>query len=200
MEVVRSMAEAPSALRANVRRNHERLMESARAAFAEQGTEVSLREVARRAGVGIGTLYRHFPTRETLLEALLRDRFEDLRDEASRLQRTLPPFEALNTWLRSFARGSAQVRGLPESVLVSLQDEGSGLHSACETMRSAGAALLSAAQRSGVVRADVTATELYTLATGIAWAATHVPTDPDLRDRLLTMALRSIAATSEPEG
>jgi AcrR family transcriptional regulator len=187
------MVEVPSTPRSDVRRNRERLMESARAAFTEQGTEVSLREVARRAGVGIGTLYRHFPTREALLEALLRDRFEDLREEASRLQRTLPPLEALSTWVRLFARGAAQVRGLPESVLVSLQDEDSRLHSACEAMRSAGAALLSAAQHDGTVRADVTATELYTLATGIAWAAAHVPTDPDLRDRLLTITLRSIS-------
>lgn len=187
------MVDLPSAPRSDVRRNHERLMEAARAAFAEQGTEVSLREVARCAGVGIGTLYRHFPTREALVEAVLRDRFDELHDEAARLQRTLPPFEALSTWVRLFARGSAQVRGLPESVLVSLQDKDSRLHSACEAMRSAGATLLTAAQHDGTVRADITATELYTLATGIAWAATHVPADPDLRDRLLTMTLRSIS-------
>ncbi|MGW4369359.1 TetR/AcrR family transcriptional regulator [Nocardia takedensis] len=170
-------------------------MEAAEAVFTEQGTEVSLREVARRAEVGIGTLYRHFPTREALLEALLRDRFEHLREEATRLQRTLPPPEALAAWMRLFARGAARVRGLPESVLVSLQDKDSELHSACEAMRSAGATLLSAAQDDGTVRADVAATELYTLATGIAWAAGHVPTDPDLLDRLLTMTLRGIRTT-----
>jgi AcrR family transcriptional regulator len=186
--------ELPATPRADERRrNRDRLLESAHAVFDEQGTEVSLREVARRAGVGIGTLYRHFPTREALLEALLSDRFAELRDDASRLNQTLPPVEALGAWVRSFARSSAQVRGLPESVLAALHDEGSQLHSACEAMRSAGAELLSAAQRSGAIRADVTATELYTLAAGIAWASTNVPTDPDLTDRLLATALRGIS-------
>lgn len=187
------MGDEPSGLRADGRRNYGLLLVAARAAFDEQGTEVSLREVARRAGVGIGTLYRHFPTREALLEALLRDDFDSMRDEAARLKRDLEADEALTTWLRLFAQGSSKVRGLPESVLASLHDENSELHAACEAMRTAGAELLSAAQLSGAVRTDVEALDLYALVTGIAWAATQVPTEPELTDRLLSVALRGIS-------
>jgi AcrR family transcriptional regulator len=190
--------EKSSTVRVDGRRNYGRLLASAREAFDEQGTEVSLREVARRAGVGIGTLYRHFPSRDALLEALLSDQFEEMRNEAGRLQRDLPAGEALTTWLRSIARGSARVRGLPESVLASLRDKDSQLHAACDAMRTAGAELLSAAQHSGVARADVTASDLYVLVNGIAWVAAQVPTEPELGDRLLSVALRGIWAT--PDG
>lgn len=178
------------------RRTHERLLQAARSSFKEQGVEVSLREVARLAGVGIGTLYRHFPTREALLEVLLGHHFRELREEAARLKGTLPADEALGKWLRSFALGAAQVQGLPASVVASLHDETSQLHAECEAMRAAGADLLAAAQQGGAVRRDVTATELYVLAAGVAWSASNVPTDPGLGDRLIDVVLRGIGANA----
>jgi AcrR family transcriptional regulator len=86
-------------LRADGLRNRERLMEAAKAAFAEVGPEASLEEIARRAEVGIGTLYRHFPTREALVEAVYRREFEQLADQATRLLDEMPAADALQHWL-----------------------------------------------------------------------------------------------------
>jgi AcrR family transcriptional regulator len=88
--------------RADGQRNRERLMQAAKAAFADIGPEVSLDEIARRAGVGIGTLYRHFPTRDAMVEAVYRREVQQLADAATRLSDTLPAGEALHQWMRLF--------------------------------------------------------------------------------------------------
>ena len=88
--------------RADGRRNRERLLEVAKAAFAGVGADVSLEEIARRAGVGIGTLYRHFPTRDAIVEAVYRREVQQLADAATRLLETLSPGEALHEWMRLF--------------------------------------------------------------------------------------------------
>ena len=88
--------------RADARRNRDSLLEAAKAAFAEVGAEASLDEIARRAGVGIGTLYRHFPTRDAVVEAVYRREVQQLADAAPRLVESLPPAEALRAWMRLF--------------------------------------------------------------------------------------------------
>jgi AcrR family transcriptional regulator len=96
---------APGAVRkprADARRNRDSLLEAAKAAFAEVGAEASLDEIARRAGVGIGTLYRHFPTRDAVVEAVYRREVQQLADAAPRLVESLPPAEALRAWMRLF--------------------------------------------------------------------------------------------------
>jgi AcrR family transcriptional regulator len=93
---------APRRPRADGQRNRERLIEAAKAAFAEAGAEVSLDEIARRAGVGIGTLYRHFPTRGAIVEAVYRREVQQLADAATRMLDDLPPGQALHQWMRLF--------------------------------------------------------------------------------------------------
>jgi AcrR family transcriptional regulator len=88
--------------RADGQRNRERLMETAKAAFADVGADVSLDEIARRAGVGIGTLYRHFPTRDAIVEAVYRREVLQLASSAARLLESLSPAEALHEWMRLF--------------------------------------------------------------------------------------------------
>jgi AcrR family transcriptional regulator len=88
--------------RADAQRNRERLMEAATAGFTELGPDVSLDEIARRAGVGIGTLYRHFPTRDALVAAVYRHEVDQLAEAATRLSETLKPGEALHEWMRLF--------------------------------------------------------------------------------------------------
>ncbi len=88
--------------RADSQRNRERLIAAAKAAFAQSGTDVALDEIARRAGVGIGTLYRHFPTREAIVEAVYRRERQQLADSAHSLSADLPPGEALRQWMRMF--------------------------------------------------------------------------------------------------
>ncbi len=174
--------------RADARRNHDLIVSVAAEAFAEHGIDASLRDIARRAGIGIGTLYRHFPTREALLEALLRQRFDVLRDKAEALADT-PPAEALPTWLTEFATRSTTYRGLPESVLDALRDESSDLHASCAAMRAAATRLLTRAQEADVVAGDVTAEELLILAAGVAWGSERsaIPVE-----RLLDLALNGL--------
>ncbi len=179
-------------VRVDARRNHDLLLDAAREAFAAHGTDASLRDIARQAGVGIGTLYRHFPTREALLEALLRSRFDALRDRAGELAATAAPGAALLAWLGELAAGSVTYRGLPESVMAALRDEESQLHASCAGMRAAGGRLLERAQAAGEARPEVTAAQLLALAAGLAWAGEQSG-DPDgmVRD-LLSIAARGL--------
>ncbi|MEV6367116.1 helix-turn-helix domain-containing protein [Micromonospora musae] len=183
--------------RSDARRNRDLIIAAAREAVAAHGTDTSLREIARRAGVGIGTLYRHFPTREAMLEALLDADFEALRLRADSLLATPSPDEALLTWLREMAAGSATYRGLPESIMDALADEESRLHITCAQMRSAGGRLLERAQRAGSVRADVTITEVISLVLGLAWAAERAGEATDLAARLLTTAMYGLARPAQ---
>ncbi|WP_436758563.1 TetR/AcrR family transcriptional regulator [Streptosporangium sp. V21-05] len=185
-------------MRADARRNYEQLLAVAREAFAEHGTEASLRDVARRAGVGIGTLYRHFPTREALLEALMSSGFDALRVRAEGLLAAPSPHDALLTWLRELAAGSTTYRGLPESVMAALREEGSELHASCHAMRAAGGRLLARAQESGAVRADLTAAELLALVAGIAWVSEQSAGQAGLIDRLLSVTATGFAADRPP--
>ncbi|MFI0943074.1 TetR/AcrR family transcriptional regulator [Streptomyces sp. NPDC021020] len=182
---------ADGELRADARRNRDGLLTVAREVFAEQGTEASLRDVARRAGVGIGTLYRHFPTREALLEAVLRSGFEALRASADQLAAAEPPGRALVLWLREFTTRSGAYRGLPASVMAALHDEGSELYGACAAMHQAAARLLGAAQEAGAVRRDVDPEDLFTAAAAVGWAAER--TDPDRASRILALISAGLA-------
>jgi AcrR family transcriptional regulator len=93
----------PRKPRADAERNRQRLMDVAKKAFAESGGDVTLDEIAKRAGVGIGTLYRHFPTRDAMLQAVYRHEVEQLADAATGLLETMKPLDALRAWLRLFA-------------------------------------------------------------------------------------------------
>ena len=179
--------------RADAQRNYERLLVVAREVVDEQGTQASLRDVARRAGVGLGTLYRHFPTREALLETLLGRGFERLATRAADLSARLPPDEALAAWLRDFVDGSGTFRGLPASMLATLADEGSPLHASCRAMREAGARLLADAQKAGHIRPDVDGTDLFALVNAVGWMAEQAPALAERRDHLFTLILDALS-------
>lgn len=115
----------PKAMRADARHNREQLLEVADAAFRRHGVHASLAEIARTCGIAIGTLYRHFPTREALLEALMQDQVTGLRESAERLADSDTPREALIEWLQEFGRCSSAYRGLAESILATAAAEGS---------------------------------------------------------------------------
>lgn len=176
---------ADGELRADARRNREGLVAVAREVFAEQGTDASLRDVARRAGVGIGTLYRHFPTRDALLEAVLSRGFEEMRACAERLLDAGAPAQALAQWLRELARRSGAYRGLPASVLTALADKDSDLHGSCAAMHRAAARLLERAQQAGAVRGDVEADDLFAAAAAMGWVAEQA--GPGRADRVLAL-------------
>jgi len=177
-------------MRADARRNYARLMSAAVAAFTEHGADdVSLEEIARRAGVGIGTLYRHFPTRQALLEAVYRDQVEALRARADELLATDPPAEALSEWLRALAAFSSTKQNLTSSLLATLGKD-SDLISVCsKVMCEAADALLTRAKQAGVVRADADARDLIRLVHAVNIATQRAPTDPGQADRLLGLVV-----------
>ncbi|PRX96660.1 TetR/AcrR family transcriptional regulator [Allonocardiopsis opalescens] len=164
--------------RADARRNYDRLLAEADAAFLDHGTHASLEEVAARAGVGIGTLYRHFPTRDALLEALLRSRFDGLTARAAEVLDGRSARAALTAWARAFVETTTVYRGLTAALMATLQDEGSALHASCTAMRGAAKDLLVRAQRSGELRSDLDPTELLTLVSGVAWACEQTAGTP----------------------
>ncbi|WP_406198056.1 MULTISPECIES: TetR/AcrR family transcriptional regulator [unclassified Streptomyces] len=182
----------PRAMRADARRNHERLLAEARSAFAAHGTDASLEDVARRAGVGIGTLYRHFPNRDALLSAVFEDAVGDLLTRSRELLHAPEPCAALVTWLREMVTHAGEYRGLARSLMSVSYDNTSALARCSGPIRQAGGALLARAQESGAVRPDVSINDLLQLTHAIALAAEETPGDPDLADRLLHLTLRGL--------
>jgi len=177
-------------MRADARRNYQRLVAAALEAFAERDADTaSLEEIARRAGVGIGTLYRHFPTRQALLEAVYRDQVEGLRAKAQELARAESPGAALADWLRALVAFSSTKRSLTTALLETL-DKDSELLSSCGTiLRSATSELLERAQRAGVVRRDVKGTDVLRLAHGVSMAADWAPGDAGQAERMLALVI-----------
>ncbi|MGW3207432.1 TetR/AcrR family transcriptional regulator [Streptomyces sp. NPDC001135] len=159
-------------MRADARRNYERLLKVAAEAFAEHGENASLDDIAKRAGVGAGTLYRHFPTRQKLLEAAYVDRIEALGTRADELARELPPGEALTEWLYELGVGTIQVRGMKALLGSAVTDGGSAAPTECGTVvKGAVARLVEAAQAEGSLRGDVEPIEVLRLAHGVAVAS-----------------------------
>ncbi|MFJ9081211.1 MULTISPECIES: TetR/AcrR family transcriptional regulator [unclassified Streptomyces] len=181
-------------MRADARRNYERLLAQARIAFAEHGTGASLEEVARAAGVGIGTLYRHFPNRHALMSAVFEEAVNDLLARSRALLDAPQPCTALVTWLREIITHAGEYRGLSRALMSASQDASSALARCSDPMREAGQALLSRAQRAGAVRQDVSMGDLLQLTNAIALAAEETPSDPGLADRLLRLTLRGITS------
>ncbi|WP_266380083.1 TetR/AcrR family transcriptional regulator [Streptomyces canus] len=159
-------------MRADARRNYERLLKVAAEAFAEHGEGASLDDIAKRAGVGSGTLYRHFPTRQALLEAAYVDRVEGFARRADELAEELPPGEALAEWLYELCVGTIQVRGLKTLLGSAVADGNDAVRTVCGThVRGAATRLVEAARAEGTLRADVEPIELLRLAHGVVGAA-----------------------------
>ena len=171
--------------RRDARRNYEKLIAAGRAAFTEDGKSASLEDVARRAGVGIGTLYRHFPSRQNLLEAVYVEEVDGLCRSAVDLADE-PPWEALVAWLHRFVDYMATKQALAEELLA-YNDRDADVFQTCRaSLYAGGQPLLERAQRANVVRADTDITEVIQLVGGIAKIQTA---EPEQLDRLLDMAL-----------
>jgi AcrR family transcriptional regulator len=170
--------------RADARRNFEALLAAARDAFAENGTEASLEDIARRAGVGIGTLYRNFPTREDLFRSVYVEEIDQLSAVAAQVADE-PPWEALAAWLQRFVGYAATKRAIHES----LNRDSEMFRSCRETMYAAGQPLFVRAQEAGVVRADASFDDVLRMVSGLV-SAGYV--DEAQRDRVLSFALDGI--------
>jgi len=181
---------AAPALRADARRNYARLLAAAGAAFAEHGADdVSLEAIARRAGVGIGTLYRHFPTRQALLEAVYRDQVEALRARADELLATHPPEAALAAWLQEVLEFGRTKRRLSAALMTTLGKDSELMSSCSQLMRSSASDVLRGAQAAGVVRADANPADLLRMVHAISLTAEWAPDDRGQAGRLLALVL-----------
>jgi AcrR family transcriptional regulator len=190
-----SSAALPRRPRADAQRNAARLVEAARDVFAEQGADAALETIARRAGVGIGTLYRHFPTRDALVEAAFLDVIELSRVRAEALLNSSAPGDALAGWLRDMMTQSSACRGLAaEAMIAMLDDRGCGRPSACEALRTVGTSLLARAQRAGTVRGDVDIDDLLRLVNAIGLATEDAPDRDAQAERMFTLMIDGIRA------
>jgi len=158
--------------RADAARNRERLLEAAKAGFTEVGSAVPLEEIARRAGVGIGTLYRHFPTRFDLVEAVYGGAIGQLRDAADQLAETHEPLEALRRWMTLFVDYLA-TKLLMADALTALRDQNSAVYGQSSTvLRTSINGLVARAAEAGQIRHDV---DGYDLLRAIAGLSTNQP-------------------------
>ncbi len=158
--------------RVDGQRNRERLIEAAKAAFAEIGAEVSLEEIARRAGVGIGTLYRHFPTRDAIVEAVYRREVRQLADAAERLVASMAPGEALHQWMRLFVDYIATKKVIAQA-LSSMVGGTTDLYAASGVLISDAMTLLvTRAAAAGDIRPDADPGDLLRALAGFTYGAT----------------------------
>jgi AcrR family transcriptional regulator len=172
----------PRRKRVDARANHDKLVMAARALFTDKNTSAPLEEVAERAGVGIGTLYRHFPTRQALLEAVYVDEVEAMARAAEDLAE-LPPWDALTQWLHQYVGFAATKRALNEALMATDSD----VLLTCRTaILGAGTALVDRAQQAGVVRADTNFIDVVRMVGAIALVPTE---DDEQKERLLALAL-----------
>lgn len=178
--------------RADSQRNHDRLLSAARGAVEEHGRDVSLENVARQAGVAIGTLYSHFPTRQHLLEAVFLDETHDLRLQAEAMAAEPGSLEILARWLRLQLGFAARGRSMGAEVMSAKHVDGSELHGANRAMQQAGAVLLERAQTAGEVRSRIGITEVLRLVYGIGMANDHAA-DPDSTDKMFDIVIAGIA-------
>lgn len=171
-------------MRADALRNRERLVEVAQSAFANNGIETSLEEIARQAGVGIGTLYRRFPRREDLIAAVLAERYLKLTECALVLAEQRQDADAaLAEWLALLIEHMAIYRGLSLAVKEAIHDQSTALGQTCKEMMDAATELLQKGQRSGAFRSDVTFYDVMALCSGIVTAVerrAEKPVDTDI--------------------
>ncbi|MGW0875531.1 TetR/AcrR family transcriptional regulator [Streptomyces sp. NPDC002740] len=172
--------------RKDAARNYDALLAAAREAFAEHGSEASLEDIARRAGVGIGTLYRNFPTRRALFESVYADEVNALCRSAVEFA-GLEPWAALTAWLERFAGYMVTKRAVREA----LEDESEIFQACRESMYAAGGPLFERAQRAGVARVDMDFGDLLRLVAGVTATAF---VDDAQRDRVLAIALDGVRA------
>jgi AcrR family transcriptional regulator len=179
--------------RADAQRNYERILVVARAAVSRRGADIVLEDVAREAGVGIGTLYRHFPTRQDLFEATFLDEAQELRARAEDLAGDAFPLAALAGWLQLQMDFGARGRSMGAAVMNAKHTEGSDIQLACVAMRESGAALLRRAQAAGEVRPGVELAEVLRLIHGVALANEQAP-DPVITARMFDLVIAGISA------
>ncbi|CAN7645583.1 helix-turn-helix domain containing protein [Rhizobium leguminosarum] len=157
-------------MRADAEKNRSQILTVARDVVTEHGTDASMRDIARRAGVGLATLLRHFPTREALFEALLCTNLDALTQKADELEASTSADEALLSWFRELVAFTQSYRGVVAMMAAARTNLDSALYASCAAVHAAGARLLLHAQGEGTARADMSGDDLFALITALGWA------------------------------
>ena len=178
-------------MRADAQRNYASLLNAARVAVAERGADIVLEDVAKSAGVAIGTLYRHFPTRQDLLEAVFLDETNELRVHAEELASAPVPFDALIHWLRLQMNFAARGRSMGAAIMAAKHVPGTRSYDANNAMHGAGEVLLLRAQAAEQIRVDVRILDVMRLVYGIAMVNEHA-SDPEGANRMLDLVIAGI--------
>ncbi|MEU7862986.1 helix-turn-helix domain-containing protein [Nonomuraea sp. NPDC049141] len=175
-------------LRADARRNRDRLLDAAVRAFSHDGPEVTLDAIAKDAGVGIGTLYRHFPTREALIEAAYRNELTRLCEAAANLLRTLPPDQATRAWMDRFVDYMTTKRGMADALRAVIASGGNPFAESRDRLVGAIGSLLAAGAAAGATRADVEPEDVLASLGGVALVAAEHG-QRDRTDRMLNLLM-----------
>jgi AcrR family transcriptional regulator len=186
-------------MRSDARRNRDRVLEAARSAFGAEGSDVSLDEIARRAGVGAGTVYRHFATKEALFEAVVFDRMGELVEDARALADDPDPGRAFSSFVGRLAREGALKRDLVEAFASDGIHLQLGEAPIVRALIDALAELLHRAQRAGAVRNDISVDDVVVLLTGAAYAICHSRADDERTRRLLAVMYDGLRADRTTE-
>ncbi len=186
-DAVGALARRP--MRADARRNYTKLIDAAREVFTDSGVDASLEEIARRAEVGIGTLYRHFPTRQDLIEATYLEEVETLCASVDELTE-LPPWDALTAWLDRLTRYILTKRAFANELMATLGAESAVLRGCHTAIWDAGTPLLLRAQQAGVVRDDVELDDVVRLVSGVTMARNSSAAQIDRALRIALDGLR----------
>ncbi|CAN5423224.1 TetR/AcrR family transcriptional regulator [soil metagenome] len=175
-------------IRADAQRNRTRLLEVAVRAFSQDGADVPLDAIAREAGVGIGTLYRHFPTREALVEAAYRNELARLSDSTDELLASFPPDLALRAWMGRFIAYLATKRGMADALRAVIASGGNPFEQSRARMLDAVTTLVDAGIAAGSIRNDIDPLDVLTSLSGLSLAAI----DPAQSDRLLDLLMDAL--------
>ena len=184
--------------RADARANRGRILDAAEEVFGAGGESASTEEVARLAGVGIGTVFRHFPTKAALLEAVLVRRFDRLREQAESLLDAADPGEAFRSLFGHLVAYAAPKIAITEALLDAGGDRDGKAARASEGLHGAVGALLERAQQAGAIRDDAELPEVYALLAGTARATARMSLDEDAKARLLSIIFDGLTPRSHP--
>lgn len=179
-------SEAPvRPMRADARRNYDKILATARIVFAERGADGSLDEIAKRAEVGPGTLYRHFPTREALLDALMKDWTDRVAADAdAAIETGLPARDMLLSWFEHFIEHITLHRGAASKVCAAMDDPSSPMYRKCRVMGEANRRVVAHLDSRGELRPDIDPANVMRLVSGIASVADMSPEGLDVRPML----------------
>jgi AcrR family transcriptional regulator len=183
-------------MRADAKKNYSHLLAVAREVVTEHGADVSMRDIARRAKVGLATLFRHFPTREALFEALLRTNLDALAQRAGELEASTSPDEALLSWFREWVAFAQSYRGVVAMMAAAHTNPESALYASCAAVHSASGRLLLRAQAKGTARPDMNGDDLFGLMAALGWLV-DLPSFAPRADHLFHI-LASAILTNRP--